>query len=68
MSQHPEPPPLAEEVLAFSPASPDGSRGQSLCEVCEEVMTDDILPVSESPHGLELAICRTCLRRLWSGT
>lgn len=43
-----------------SPIDPDGCRGQYLCEVCEEVMTDDVLPAAESPNGLDLAICVRC--------
>ena len=36
------------------------ARGHYLCEVCEERMTDDVLPAAESPSGLELAICALC--------
>ena len=38
----------------------DEARGAYLCEVCEELMTDDVLPAAESPSGLELAICSLC--------
>lgn len=41
--------------------TPDDARGQYLCEVCEDVMTDTVLAASESPTGAELAICRVCL-------
>ena len=44
----------------------DTARGHYLCEVCEELMTDDILPAAESPSGLDLAICAPCRVKLRS--
>ena len=41
----------------------DDARGAYLCEVCEEVMTDDVLPAAESPSGVEVAICPLCRPR-----
>ena len=45
----------------------DDARGAYLCEVCEDVMTDDVLPAAESPHGREIAICAPCWVTLTSG-
>jgi hypothetical protein len=45
----------------------DRYRGQYLCEVCEEAMTDTVLPATESPSGLELAICTRCEALVRSG-
>ena len=39
---------------------PETWRGQYLCEVCEETMTEDVLAADESPSGRELAICARC--------
>lgn len=48
------------EEQAQADLSPDGCRGQYLCEVCEAAMTDEIVSPPESPSGLELAMCRVC--------
>ena len=45
----------------------DLCRGQYLCEVCEEAMTDTVLPAAQSPSGLELAICARCQALVRSG-
>jgi hypothetical protein len=50
----------AEHTTPDAPLSPDGCRGQYLCEVCEAAMTDEIVSPPESPSGLELAMCRVC--------
>jgi hypothetical protein len=42
---------------------PDTLRGQYLCELCEEAMTDDLLPAWQSPTGEEIAICLRCAAR-----
>ena len=38
----------------------DDARGQYLCEICEDVHTNDVLPAAESPRGVDLAICAPC--------
>lgn len=58
MSQSPEC--RVPESWLGTPVTPETARGQYLCEVCEDVMTNDVLPAAESPHGLELAICALC--------
>ena len=47
-----------EDVGPFGVA--DLARGQYLCEVCEDAMTDDTLPAAQSPTGTEIALCRVC--------
>jgi hypothetical protein len=44
----------------------DHCRGQYLCEVCEEAMTDTVLPDPASP-GLEIAVCEPCQALVRSG-
>ena len=51
-------PPQEEPAPGALP--PETWRGQYLCEVCEETMTDEVLAAGESPSGLELAICARC--------
>ena len=62
------PPPLEDlmepDAWFDEPTTPDAARGQYLCEVCEMAQTDDVLPASESPSGLDLAICAPCRLRL----
>ena len=48
----------------YTSRTADDARGQYLCEVCEELMTDDVLPAAESPSGLDLAICSLCRAHL----
>ena len=47
-----------EDVAPFGIA--DLARGQYVCEVCYDAMTDDVLPAVQSPTGMEIAICGTC--------
>jgi hypothetical protein len=44
--------------------APETLRGQYLCELCEEAMTDDLLPAAQSPTGEEMAICLHCADRM----
>jgi hypothetical protein len=41
---------------------PDSARGQYLCERCQDVMTDEVVPAAVSPTGVEMALCRVCQR------
>lgn len=38
----------------------DLARGHYLCEVCQDAMTNDVLPAAQSPTGVEMAICPGC--------
>jgi hypothetical protein len=51
---------MAYDESADDDLPPDTLRGQYLCELCEEAMTDDVLPAAQSPTGDELAICLYC--------
>jgi hypothetical protein len=42
-------------------------RGCYLCEICEEAMTDDLLPAAQSPTGEEVAICLHCAAQVGRG-
>jgi hypothetical protein len=42
-------------------------RGQYLCEICEEAMTDTVLAAVQSPTGDELAICLRCAAQVGPG-
>lgn len=46
---------------------PDTLRGAYLCEICEEAMTDEVLPAAQSPTGDELAICLRCAAQVGPG-
>jgi hypothetical protein len=46
---------------------PETLRGQYLCELCEEAMTDDLLPAAQSPTGDEVAICLHCAAQVGRG-
>lgn len=59
---------MPDEEGWSGPLTPDCCRGQYLCEVCEEAMTDDIWPGATNPTGLDLAICAHCQAMLRSGT
>jgi hypothetical protein len=50
-------PPISEVMSETEP------RGQYLCEVCFDTMTDTVLPASESPTGMEMAQCLACARQ-----
>lgn len=39
-----------------SPKTADLDRGASLCEVCEDAMTDDVWPAATNPSGVDLTI------------
>jgi hypothetical protein len=42
-------------------------RGCYLCEICEEAMTDTLLPAAQSPTGEEVAICLHCAAQVGHG-
>jgi hypothetical protein len=42
-------------------------RGRYLCEGCQDVMTDDVLPASACVRGVEMACCLACQVRLRRG-
>ena len=50
----------AEDPDVYARHAADKARGQYLCEVCEELNTNDVLPAAESPSGVDLAICSLC--------
>jgi hypothetical protein len=46
---------------------PETLRGFYLCELCEEAMTDEVLPAAQSPTGEEVAICVHCAAQVRHG-
>lgn len=47
-------------ALGARPAPDEGARGQYLCELCFDVMTDQVLPAEQSETGMEMACCAAC--------